>query len=56
MRQPESCGKIDCGCAPVLNDNLEMAGIITGRDICMGADAKERVTHETEHRCADRRA
>jgi len=27
----------DCGCAPVLNERAQLAGMITDRDICMAA-------------------
>ena len=33
----------DCGILPVLKDGYELVGIITDRDICMGAAMRDRV-------------
>jgi CBS domain-containing protein len=35
----------DCGCLPVLHDG-RLIGIVTDRDICMGAYTKGRALHE----------
>jgi CBS domain-containing protein len=36
----------DCGCAPVLDDNGDLCGILTDRDICMAAYTSGRSLHE----------
>jgi len=51
MDHPLSCSaKImwdhDCGCVPIVDDEQRVVGMITDRDICMGALSRGQPLHE----------
>jgi len=37
----------DCGCVPVVNEQNEVVGLVTDRDICLAAYTQGRSLHET---------
>lgn len=36
----------NCGCVPVVDENLKLVGVITDRDMCMGAYFQGKALHE----------
>lgn len=38
----------DCGCVPIVDDDGRVTGMLTDRDICMGAYSKGRALHDIQ--------